>query len=403
MLKNSNIMRFPDLSRYRNYDDASIESDDIQLINSIIGNQSDWISGNNINILENLFKKYLNIKYAFSFSHGRVALSAILKALNLNKGDEVILPAYTCVVVPNSIIFEKLTPVYCDIELETFGLDINKVRTLINSKTRVIIFQHLYGLVSKDYEDIINLCKDKNIYLVNDVAQSTGAEFRDEKLGIYGTAAMYSMQHSKIISSGNGGIAATNDDEIGARINHLQKQASIKKKEYVSSTLFRIKELYYSNRKIFGYIYYKYNRYRHIEFPINICVNEREGDLPDNYFCKLPNALASIALNQIKKIDKINEVRKGNGYFWYKWCKQNKLYKPTIIDNSKPVFLRYPLLAGNSVRQKIIDSAKNKDKNKIGFWFDQYLGSGSINRQLNSKSFPNASKAISQIINLPTL
>ena len=121
MLKNSTIMRFPDLSRYRNYDDASIESDDIQLINSIIGNQSDWISGNNINILENLFKKYLNIKYAFSFSHGRVALSAILKALNLSKGDEVILPAYTCVVVPNSIIFEKLTPVYCDIELETLA------------------------------------------------------------------------------------------------------------------------------------------------------------------------------------------------------------------------------------------------------------------------------------------
>jgi perosamine synthetase len=393
-------LNIPSVNKFRRFDGASIESDDIAIVNRLLKDPKNILEDHPIQKMEDEFKRQAGTTYATSFSHGRVALTAILKSLGLKSGSEIILPAYTCVVVPNSIIFEDLTPVYCDIELETFSLDIDKLKGLVTSRTGAIIVQHLYGFVARDYEAIINLCRDNNIYLIDDSAQSFGATYRGKMLGNYSTAAIFSMQHSKILSVGNGGVAISNDDEIGESLISCQKSAIDLHPDYVYSNLIRIKELYYANSPIMGRLYYKYNRFRKIEHQINIDQNEQNGIVPNNYYGKLSAQLAQLALNQLSKVATLNQKRIKQGQKWRNWCISNGLFTPTIEKNSEPVFLRVPLLIPSSKKDIVAVLRKNP---KYGDWFDEYISSASANRQLKQENFPNATMAINSIINLPTL
>ena len=387
---------------FKNFDGPTIELDDIKIINSFLSGSGSMAISNNGSILEEELGNYLGIENIFLFSHGRSAFSAILKALKLRPGDEIILPGYTCVVVPNSIIFEGLKPVYCDIELETFGPDVDSVRKVVTPRTKAIVIHHLYGLVCKYYEELIDFCNDKNIYLIEDCAQALGAMFKGKMVGQYGTAAFYSMQHSKVISTGNGGIAATNDPSLAEQLHILQKNATYPENSYVKMTLYRMKELYYSNKNtMMGKIYYKYNRLRKIEFPININQYERKGILPKNYFQRLHNSLAAVGLNQLRKIEKLNSIRRKSASYWNEWAGNNGIVTPVVIDKSDPVFLRYPLLLNKAEKEMLFREVIKESK--VGDWMDCYLTSAIPERQPAHSFLPNATKAINSIVNLPCL
>src|SRR3989304_4500748 len=122
-------------------------------------------------------------RHAFAFLGGRVALSACIHALGLAPGDEVILPGYTCVVVPNAFHYAGVRTVYADIELETYGLDAARAEEKITPNTRAILLHHMYGLVCRDYEDILALARRRGIRVIEDCAQSTGAGFGCAKGG----------------------------------------------------------------------------------------------------------------------------------------------------------------------------------------------------------------------------
>lgn len=401
-------MKFPDLSRYRNYDDASIEKDDISLIRQLLKSPKILEQENPIGKFETEFKKYIGSKYAISFSRGRVALSAIIRALQLMPGDEVILPGYTCVVVPNSVIYEGLKPVYCDIELESYGPDINSVRRLITNKTKVILIQHLYGLVCKHYEDLISIAKENNIFIIEDCAQVTGAEYQHVKIGNYGDAAIFSLQHSKIISSGDGGVAVTNDDKIYERLKEINRICSNQAESHIQKVLHSVKSIYYNNyisnySKMLPKIYYRYNLYRNRTHPINICKQERCGEYFSGYMQKYANSLAILGLNQLKKIDSLNDKRRESASLWLEWAMQNNLKPPHVLNNSKPVYLRYPLLLNENKKNKLF--YQKRHNNKIGNWMNNNLTSSEPihPHQPDPTLLPNASRAISSIINLPCL
>ncbi len=401
-LKGPDILKLGSHNSYKNFDGATLESDDLRIINDILKKSDSWESGNAVAEIEYEFQQYLGFDYVYAFSHGRVAFSAILKALRLRQGDEIILPGYTCVVVPNSIIFEGLKPVYCDIELETFGPDIDSVRKVVTPRTKAIVIHHLYGLVCKYYEELIDFCNDKDIYLIEDCAQALGAVFKGKKVGRYGTAAFYSMQHSKVISTGNGGIAATNDRSLAHQLGIIQNNAVLPEDSYVVMTLCRMKELYYSNKNLMlGKLYYKYNRFRQIEFPVNIDQDEKRGVAPKNYIQRLPNALAIIGLNQLSKIEKLNSIRQKSASYWAKWAEKNRIDAPIIVDESTPVFLRYPLLLNKAEKEMLFREVIKESK--VGDWMDCYLTSAIPERQPVTSFLPNATKAINSIVNLPCL
>lgn len=156
----------------------------------------------------------------FYFWKGRVALYVILKALNLGPGDEVILPGFTCVVVPNAIMYTGATPVYADIDAATYNLSATTVEPLITKHTRVILAQNTFGL-SADLEPIMALADKRGLTVVEDCAHGLGGFYRGRRNGAVAHAAFFSAQWSKPISTGLGGIAYTQDDNIAKNIRTI--------------------------------------------------------------------------------------------------------------------------------------------------------------------------------------
>lgn len=386
----------------KGYDSASIDKDDIKVINQLLKSSETHKAGSHTEKLETDFQKYLGINHAFAFAKGRHALAAILRALKLNKGDEVILPGYTCVVVPNSIIHNELIPIYCDIELDTFGPSLESIKKLVTSKTKVIIAQHTYGLVCRDYEEILSFAKKNKIYVIDDCAQATGAMYKNKKLGYFATAAFYSLQHSKIITCGDGGIAASNDASIAKKIKSVQKKAKEVEKDWVINTLYTIKRLFYYNKNILlGRLVFNYYKVLGRRTPINIKKNEISGAFDADYIKKLPNSLAFLAIHQLNKIEILGQQRFTNAGVWNDWAKSNNLSAPYIAPNSCPAFLRYPVLLDEGIENKIIQSFEGRIN--IGDWMDSFLTGTSPKRQPDPELLPNAKFAIDHVINLPCL
>jgi perosamine synthetase len=155
--------------------------------------------------------------HLFYFWKGRVALYVILKALGVGPGDEVIMPGFTCVVVPNAVLYLGASPVYADIEPDTYNLSAATVAPLITERTRVIIAQNTFGL-STDLDPLIELACRYDITVVEDCAHGLGGSYRGRRNGTVAHAAFFSSQWSKPISTGLGGVAYTQDSRLAKKI-----------------------------------------------------------------------------------------------------------------------------------------------------------------------------------------
>ncbi|MDP2910065.1 MAG: aminotransferase class I/II-fold pyridoxal phosphate-dependent enzyme, partial [bacterium] len=166
--------------------------------------------------LEKKFKEYLGIKHAFTFNRCRTAFLAILKSLNIEKGD-VLLQAFTCNAVVNPIIKIGLKPVFVDIDEETLNIDIFDLEKKISDQSKIVLIQHTFGLPA-NMDKIMEICQKHNLILIEDCAHSLGAAYKEKKLGTFGTAAFFSFGRDKVISSVFGGLAATNNEELARKI-----------------------------------------------------------------------------------------------------------------------------------------------------------------------------------------
>ena len=163
---------------------------------------------------------------------GRVALYCMLKAFGVKNGDEVILPAFTCVVVPSAIKYLGATPVYVDIHPETFNIDVLQIEKKITSKTKIILAQNTFGL-SADLAPILELAKKYNLKVIEDCAHGFGGHYQGKKNGTICHAAFFSTQWNKPFSTGIGGILLCNEVEYLEKINQIHQSLpppSLKKK-----------------------------------------------------------------------------------------------------------------------------------------------------------------------------
>ena len=201
----------------------NVEEDDLHLALNLIIRPWLWKKGKAIGELENKFKKYLGVKYAFSFNSGRSAFYAILKALDLGQGNNVAVQAFTCNAVPNPILWAGLDPLYVDCNRDDFNLSADDLKSRINVKTKAVVVQHAFGLPA-DMDKIRAICGENNLILIEDCAHSLGAEYNGVKVGSHSKAAFFSFSRDKVISSVYGGVAVTNDEDIGNKLKELQKQ-----------------------------------------------------------------------------------------------------------------------------------------------------------------------------------
>lgn len=175
-------------------------------------------------IFESMIAEYTKVKHCIVVNNGTVSLTLGAVACGIAAGDEVIVPNYTMIATPNSIKMLGAVPVFVDVEPETLCLDINLVKESITSKTKAVILVTANGRYPKSGIDaFVRLCKDHNILLIEDAAQSLGSFYPDGRhqgsVGIFGS---FSFSTPKIISTGQGGAIITNDGDIAFKIRRLK-------------------------------------------------------------------------------------------------------------------------------------------------------------------------------------
>ncbi len=173
---------------------------------------------------ESMIAAYTKSKHCIVVNNGTISLTLAAIALDIKAGDEVIVPNYTMVATPNSIKMFGAKPVFVDVEKETLCLDINLVEKAISNKTKAIMLVSANGRYPlsgiKMFED---LCKNHNIKLIEDSAQSLGSFYPDGRhIGTAGVVGSFSFSMPKIISTGQGGALVTDDDEIASRLRKLK-------------------------------------------------------------------------------------------------------------------------------------------------------------------------------------
>lgn len=315
--------------------------------------------------LEQSIKEITKTNYARSFYNGRGALYHGLQAIGIGDGDEVIIQAFTCVSVPNAIISLKARPVYADID-DTLNIKPEKIEDKINFRTKAIIVQHTFGCPA-DLGKIIELAKKHSIILVEDCAHSLGAEYNGRPVGSFGKFAIFSFGRDKVISSVNGGMLATNDQGL---FNKLPKKLPLPKLKII------IQNLFYPTIAFKSRLFYNFFNLGKITITlakklghIPEITSAKENNCNDGQILKLglPNALAELALKELKMLNCYNCCRIELARYYYQ--NLNCFFKTIFLENSnnRNIYMRFCLIAEN--KEEIYSRLKKKGI-VLGNWYD---------------------------------
>jgi len=183
-----------------------------------------WITqGPKVAEFEKLFAQRHNVKHALAVSNCTTALHLALVALGIKEGDEVLVPAFTWVSTANAIVYCNATPVFVDIDIRTFNVDTNKIKEKITDRTKAIIPVHLFGLCA-NIDEIKKVAP--NLKIVEDGACAAGAGIGDRPAGSLGDIGCFSFHPRKSVTTGEGGMLTTNNDELAAKLNMLRNHGA---------------------------------------------------------------------------------------------------------------------------------------------------------------------------------
>lgn len=184
-----------------------------------------WISsvGRFISEFERQFAAYLGVRHAVAVSNGTVALHAALLGLGVRPGDEIIVPTLTYVATANAVAYCGARPVFADSDWRTFNVDPDAIERAITPKTRGIIPVDLYGH-PVDMDRIASLAERHGLFVLDDAAEALGATYRNRKVGSLTACATFSFFGNKTITTGEGGMIVTDDDDLAARLRIIKGQ-----------------------------------------------------------------------------------------------------------------------------------------------------------------------------------
>lgn len=379
------------------------EKDDIFLALKLLFQPWLWKEGKIIQELEDEFKNYLGLTYAISFNSGRSALMAILKSLDLAEGNEVLLQAFTCNAAVNPILWSNLKPVYVDCNEKTFNIDIEDLKRKITSKSRVVMIQHTFGLPA-DIDEILEICQKNNLILIEDCAHSLGAEYRGKKVGRFGKAALFSFSRDKVISSVYGGMAVTDDEKLAKKLKEFQQKIGYPSYFWIKQQLLHpvlMNLLILPTYKISGkYLLILFQWLQILSKAVHW--KEKRGKSPGYFPKTLPNALAWLALNQFKKLERFNNHRKEIANFYYNELKNSSFELPKTLEDRDHIFLRFTIKHPKA--HHIIKKAWQRNL-LIGDWYDNVIAPHDTKLdkiQYQMGSCPKAEKLAKETFNLPT-
>jgi len=195
--------------------------------------ESTWISstGPYIDRFEQMFAEFCGVRHAVACSNGTTALHLALLALGVGPGDEVIVPTLTFVATANAVTYCGARPVFVDVDADTWNIDVASLESMITPRTRGIIPVHLFGHPA-EMDRILAIARRHGLFVVEDSAQAHGAEFRGQRIGSIGDLATFSFYGNKIVTTGEGGMVVTGNDETAHRLRQFRSQGGDPARRY---------------------------------------------------------------------------------------------------------------------------------------------------------------------------
>jgi len=167
--------------------------------------------------------EYVGVSHAVAVSSGTAALHLIAKALNIGNGDEVLLPSFTFAASVNAILYEGSVPVFVDIEPETFNLDPRDLERKVTPRTKAILAVDVFGHPAQ-WDELLRIARKHHLEVIDDSCEALGAEYKGRKVGSFGSAAAFAFYPNKQITTGEGGIIVTDDENLARLTRSLQNQ-----------------------------------------------------------------------------------------------------------------------------------------------------------------------------------
>lgn len=243
--------------------------------------EAGWISssGKYVTEFEKAFAQYCGVEHAVGVCNGTVALHLALVALGVGPGDEVIIPDFTMIATAFAVCYTGAKPVFVDADKATWNINSNLIEDKITKKTKVILPVHIMGLLC-DMEAILSIAKKHHLLILEDAAEAHGAEWRKKRAGSFGDIAAFSFFANKNLTTGEGGMVVTNNQELFDRSRY----------------------------------------HKNLCFPLQANREYMHSDIGFNY--RLSNLHAAIGLAQTEKADDYRNMRRRN----------NAIYRSQLAD-----------------------------------------------------------------------
>ena len=291
---------------------ASIGINELNAVKEILLDENPWLThGPKNKEFEENFAKYIGVKYAVTVNSCASALLAAIEAYKL-KG-EIILPSFTHMASAHAIMKAGCKPIFVDINKNTFNIDSEKIREKINKNTVAIMPVH-FGGQSCEMNEIMKIAEENNLKVIEDSAECIGGTFDNKKTGSFGIGC-FSFFPTKNLTTGEGGMITSNDDEFIERIKLLIAHGVVKDKER--------------------------NWYRDSVIPA--------------YNFRMSNLNAAIGVEQLKKLDLMNEKRREHADYYNKNIKIKGIKLPIEYNKCKHVYQMYVIKVDKKIRDNLLN------------------------------------------------
>lgn len=263
-----------------------------------------FLGGEKVRMLEDLFKDYFHVNHALAVNSATAGLHAAVAAINVNPGDEIIVTPYSMCASATAVVMHNAIPVFVDVDTNTFNINPEEIKRAITPETKAIIVVHLFGYPA-EMNEIIQIAKDHDLRIIEDAAQAIGSTYKGDNIGTFGDIGVFSFNQNKTISTGEGGIVVTNDNELAKRMSLIRNHGEVVVAHYPTET-------------IAGIIGYNY---------------------------RMTELEAAVGIAQFKKLDKLTQHRIQLAEYLTEKLQQFKpvITTPRIKEYSKHVYFVYPM------------------------------------------------------------
>lgn len=301
---------------------------------------ANYIMGKTVTDFEKEFADFIGVKHAISVGNGTDALVLALKSMGIGEGDEVITTPFTFFATAETISAVGATPVFVDVDKETFNIDVTKIEEKITSKTKAIMPVHIFGQ-SADMDEINEIAKKHNLYVIEDACQAIGGKYRGRKIGTLGDVACFSFFPTKNLGcAGDGGMIVTDNDEIAIIARALRTHGSGENGQKAYNLLNNIEE---EIKTAEGASDTVYNPLKYYNYLIG-------------YNTRLDAIQAAILSVKLKEIDSWNAKRREIVELYNEALQNSDLVTPVAKDYNDHVYHMYILQSEN--REEVLAKLK---------------------------------------------